>query len=82
MKRRGRRPRLGAPAEDPAAFEEVAEGIRALFSGGKVPEEMAEEIRAAYQELGEDGETPVAVRSSATAEDCPGRASLASRRPT
>jgi rifampicin phosphotransferase len=28
-------------AEDPAAFEEVAEGIRALFSGGEVPEEMA-----------------------------------------
>src|SRR5215208_3307321 len=60
------------PTEDPAAFEEVAEGIRALFSGGKVPEEMADEIRAAYQELSEDGETPVAVRSSATAEDLPG----------
>src|SRR5215217_2155630 len=60
------------PTEDPAAFEEVAEGIRALFSGGKVPEEMAGEIRVAYQELGEDGETPVAVRSSATAEDLPG----------
>src|SRR5215216_2887355 len=59
-------------AEDPAGFEEVAEGIRALFSGGKVPEEMADEIRAAYQELGEDGGTPVAVRSSATAEDLPG----------
>src|SRR5215204_5307130 len=58
--------------DDPAAFEEVAEGIRALFSGGKVPEEMADEIRAAYQELSEDGETPVAVRSSATAEDLPG----------
>jgi rifampicin phosphotransferase len=59
-------------ADDPAAFEEVAEGIRALFSGGKVPEAMADEIRAAYQELSEDGETPVAVRSSATAEDLPG----------
>jgi rifampicin phosphotransferase len=34
-------------ADDPAGFEEVAEGIRALFSGGKVPEEMADEIRAA-----------------------------------
>src|SRR5215204_5097804 len=41
--------------DDPAAFEEVADGIR-----------------AAYQELSEDGETPVAVRSSATAEDLPG----------
>jgi phosphohistidine swiveling domain-containing protein len=59
-------------ADDPAGFEEVAEGISALFSDGKVPEAMADEIRAAYQELSEDGETPVAVRSSATAEDLPG----------
>ncbi len=59
-------------ADDPAGFEEVAEGIHALFSGGKVPGEMADEIRAAYQELGEGGQTPVAVRSSATAEDLPG----------
>src|SRR5215204_531628 len=59
-------------ADDPASFEEVAEGIRALFSGGKVPEEMGDEIRAAYHELSEDAlETPVAVRSSATAEDLP-----------
>jgi phosphoenolpyruvate synthase/pyruvate phosphate dikinase len=34
-------------ADDPAGFEEVAEGISALFSGGKVPEAMADEIRAA-----------------------------------
>jgi|SRR5215208_3094979 phosphoenolpyruvate synthase/pyruvate phosphate dikinase len=58
--------------DDPAGFEEVAEGIRTLFSGSKVPEEMADEIRAAYQVLGEDTESPVAVRSSATAEDLPG----------
>jgi phosphoenolpyruvate synthase/pyruvate phosphate dikinase len=68
-------------AEDPAAFEEVAEGIRALFSGGKVPEEMAHEIRAAYEEMSEDAETPVAVRSSATAEDLPG-ASFAGQQDT
>src|SRR5215210_7955257 len=59
-------------ADDPTGFGEVAEGISAAFSGGKVPEQMADEIRAAYQELSEDGETPVAVRSSATAEDLPG----------
>src|SRR5215213_6365694 len=59
-------------AEDPAGFEEVAEGIRTLFSGGKVPDEMAEEIRSSHQELSDDRETPVAVRSSATAEDLPG----------
>src|SRR5829696_4318135 len=70
-----------ARATDPAAFEEVAEGISALFSGGKVPEEMADEIRAAYVELGKDGETAVAVRSSATAEDLPG-ASFAGQQDT
>src|ERR687890_883985 len=68
-------------AEDPAGFEEVSEGIRALFSGGKVPEEIADEIRAAYQELGEDGDIAVAVRSSATAEDLAG-ASFAGQQET
>src|SRR5918993_670526 len=68
-------------AEDPAGFEEVAEGLRALFSGGRVPEEIADEIRAAYQELGEDGQTAVAVRSSATAEDLAG-ASFAGQQET
>src|SRR5918999_1778570 len=68
-------------AEDPAGFEEVSEGIRALFSGGRVPEEMADEIRAAYQELGEDGDIAVAVRSSATAEDLAG-ASFAGQQDT
>ena len=70
-----------ARADDPAAFEEVAEGIRTLFSGGKVPEDMADEIRTAYEELSEDGETAVAVRSSATAEDLPG-ASFAGQQET
>jgi len=32
-------------AAGPAAFEEVVGRIHALFSGGKVPEKMAEEIR-------------------------------------
>src|SRR5215208_7211689 len=68
-------------AEDPAAFEEVAEGIRALFSGGKVPEAIADEIRAAYEEMSEDAETAVAVRSSATAEDLAG-ASFAGQQDT
>jgi len=68
-------------AEDPAGFEEVSEGIRALFSGGRVPEEIADEIRAAYQELGEDGQIAVAVRSSATAEDLAG-ASFAGQQDT
>src|SRR5215218_4057242 len=70
-----------ARAEDPTGFEQVAEGIRALFSGGKVPEAMAEEIRTSYQELSEDRVTPVAVRSSATAEDLAG-ASFAGQQET
>jgi phosphohistidine swiveling domain-containing protein len=70
-----------ARAEDPAAFEEVAEGIRALFSGGEVPQEMADEIRAAYEELSEDGKAAVAIRSSATAEDLAG-ASFAGQQET
>src|SRR5215208_3876823 len=68
-------------AEDQAGFEEVSERIRALFSGGRVPKEMADEICAAYQELGEDGQTAVAVRSSATAEDLAG-ASFAGQQDT
>src|SRR5919199_4278251 len=59
-------------AEDPAAFEDVAKRIHALFSGGTVPEGMADEIRAAYEGLDDDGENAVAVRSSATAEDLAG----------
>src|SRR5829696_8716181 len=68
-------------ADDPAAFEEVAQKIHALFSGGKVPEDMADEIRTAYEELSEDPETAVAVRSSATAEDLAG-ASFAGQQET
>src|SRR5215203_5886830 len=68
-------------ADDPATFEEVAESIHALFSGGKVPEKMAEEIRSSYEKLGEDSETAVAVRSSATAEDLAG-ASFAGQQET
>src|SRR5215211_6216091 len=68
-------------AHDPAAFEEVAQRIHALFSGGKVPETMTEEIRVAYEKLDEDGETAVAVRSSATTEDLPG-ASFAGQQET
>src|SRR5215208_2573222 len=68
-------------ADDPAAFEEVAQRIHALFSGGKVPEKMAGEIRSSYEKLDEDPETAVAVRSSATAEDLAG-ASFAGQQET
>ena len=68
-------------SEDPEAIEEASQKIHTLFSGGKVPEEMAEEIRAAYERLSEDAETAVAVRSSATAEDLAG-ASFAGQQET
>jgi phosphoenolpyruvate synthase len=68
-------------AKDPAAFEQVSERIHTLFSGGQVPEEMAGEICAAYERLAPDGETAVAVRSSATAEDLAG-ASFAGQQET
>jgi pyruvate,water dikinase len=66
-------------ADDPAAFEEAAERIHDLFAGAKAPKKMAEEVRAAYNKLGE--ETAVAVRSSATAEDLSG-ASFAGQQET
>lgn len=46
--------------------------LRAAVAGAAVPEALREHIVAAYERLGED--VPVAVRSSATAEDLPGAA--------
>jgi rifampicin phosphotransferase len=45
--------------------------IRAAFEGAPIPAEIEQVILAAYQQLGRG---PVAVRSSATAEDLPGAA--------
>lgn len=55
-------------AEDASALERSSAQIRVAFSAGKIPEELSASIRAAYAEL---GSPPVAVRSSATAEDLP-----------
>jgi phosphohistidine swiveling domain-containing protein len=54
--------------EDNKALEQASAAIRAAFSAGKVPPDMQAGIRAAYAELRAG---PVAVRSSATAEDLP-----------
>ncbi|MBB2912085.1 pyruvate,water dikinase [Streptosporangium becharense] len=54
----------GSPPDRAAAH------IAALFADREMPPETAGEIRAAYARLGDD--VPVAVRSSATAEDLPG----------
>ena len=56
------------PAEDAGALERVSAQIRVAFSAGKMPEEIEQSIRTAYADL--EGK-PVAVRSSATAEDLP-----------
>ena len=55
-------------AEDASALERASAQIRAAFSAGKIPQDLGAAIRAAYADL---GEKPVAVRSSATAEDLP-----------
>ena len=54
---------------DPAALAALAEGIRRRFRSSKTPDEISERIVAAYELM---GRPPVAVRSSATAEDLPG----------
>jgi rifampicin phosphotransferase len=72
---------LASRAQDPAAFEAAAEKIRALFARTGIPDDVASGIQAAYATLGGDDDTPVGVRSSATAEDLPG-ASFAGQQET
>ncbi|MDR6559414.1 pyruvate,water dikinase [Arthrobacter pascens] len=59
-------------------YDGAARRIRALFTGGVMPKEIARELREAYSGLargtaapgdGGGADVPVAVRSSATAED-------------
>src|SRR5215216_597329 len=54
--------------EDASALEKTSAQIRAAFSVGLMPPEVESAIRAAYAEF---RDIPVAVRSSATAEDLP-----------
>ena len=58
-----------ARADDPASLEHAAEQIQTLILGCAIPDDISEPIRAWYAELGDN--PPVAVRSSATAEDLP-----------
>jgi rifampicin phosphotransferase len=59
-----------AQANDPATLDRASEQIQSLIGKGTIPDDIAEMIRQWYGELGADA--PVAVRSSATAEDLPG----------
>jgi pyruvate,water dikinase len=56
--------------DDPKGLAEAAERLRALVRKAGVPASVAEQVLAAYHRLGLD--VPVAVRSSATAEDTAG----------
>jgi len=56
--------------EDTAALERAAREMREEIEREPIPAWLADRISTAYEELaGEGGEMPVAVRSSATAED-------------
>jgi pyruvate,water dikinase len=71
--------------DDPVALEQVSEAIRTLFRDGHVPEEIANAIVMGYQELSHGASAarlPVAVRSSATAEDLPGLSFAGQQEPT
>ena len=59
-----------AQTNDPATLERTSEQIQSLIAQGTIPGDVAEMIRQRYANLGADA--PVAVRSSATAEDLPG----------
>ena len=70
--------------EGDASLQQAGRAIRRLFKRGSFPEELAEAVKSAYQELAgryESDEVDVAVRSSATAEDLP-EASFAGQQET
>lgn len=60
-----------AASGSPAVLDQASAAIHALFEGAAMPPDIAAELVTAYAGLG-DGMHPVAVRSSATAEDLPG----------
>src|SRR5829696_4210845 len=56
--------------DDTAALGEASTRVREMVENAPMPDWLADAIRAAYLELADGGEEPpVAVRSSATAED-------------
>jgi pyruvate,water dikinase len=73
-----------ANSKDPKAFEDVSTRIRRIIEEEEVPEDIARAIVENYRKLCErvgKANVPVAVRSSATAEDLPG-ASFAGQQDT
>src|SRR5690606_56671 len=78
------RERLARREAGAATLQETGAAIREAIEGGRLPDDLAEAVRAAYRRLsegyGEDA-ADVAVRSSATAEDLP-EASFAGQQET
>jgi phosphohistidine swiveling domain-containing protein len=72
----------GTRSDDMARLAELATEARSSLSEASVPDAIIQAIARAYGELGEGGApVPVAVRSSATAEDLP-QASFAGQQDT
>ena len=59
-----------ASAADPSTFDHASAKIQSLIAQGAMPPDIAALILNSYAALGE-GDPPIAVRSSATAEDLP-----------
>ncbi len=59
------------PATDTAQLQRCAEAVRDRIRDVAIPDDIAEAVTAAYGELASGVPVPVAVRSSATAEDLP-----------
>jgi pyruvate, water dikinase len=79
----GLRPKIEAilnnlDVQDSDALQKASRDIERMIIDATVPTEIAEEIKRRYREM---GEPPVAVRSSATAEDLP-EASFAGQQST
>ena len=62
---------LDVQADNPAQLAELAQAARACIQRTTIPAHIAASIVDAYRFLGGDEPIPVAVRSSATAEDLP-----------
>ncbi|HET8820633.1 MAG TPA: phosphoenolpyruvate synthase [Thermoleophilaceae bacterium] len=59
----------GLDVDDPAALRDASARARRLVDEEPLPDWVAEAIRRSYRELAGEEDAPVAVRSSATAED-------------
>src|SRR5215213_5266725 len=71
----------GTQPEDTARLAELAKEARSYLSDAVVPDFIGQAIAEAYEGLGDGATVPVAVRSSATAEDLP-QASFAGQQDT